>query len=140
MGFGGCPRNGTYQNGAHWATPLPYVVQALLSTGNGAFATQLMEEAMEEFKTRGIFEDVGFETQTNTTPISLGILNYTASATNALLAARLLSQVHATKAAGSLAATANFPSSAAKVIQTGEKTENDKVKAVHGDSFSNLPI
>ena len=47
--FGPCPGNGTYQNGAYWATPLHYVVQAALLTGHRAFATSLLNATMDYF-------------------------------------------------------------------------------------------
>jgi len=80
----GCPAMGTYQNGAYWATPLAYVTRALLATGHKAFATQLLAETTDDFKEHGIFEDVGVA------PMPHGVLNYTASATSALWAAKLL--------------------------------------------------
>ena len=80
----GCPAMGTYQNGAFWATPLGYVTQALLATGHKAFATQLLAETTDDFKEHGIFEDVGVA------PMPHGVLNYTASATSAFGAAKLL--------------------------------------------------
>lgn len=82
----GCAPNGTYQNGAYWATPLSYVTAAMIATGHADFAEELLTEAIADFKQRGVYEDVddGFPAH------SKGVLNYTASATNALWAAKLL--------------------------------------------------
>ena len=82
-----CAANGTYQNGAYWATPLPYFVRALLATGRASASTQLVVEAISDFKLRGgIYEDVDDGLPSK----SVGVLNYTASATNALFAASLV--------------------------------------------------
>ena len=85
-GQGHCAANGTYQNGAYWATPLSYVTAAMIGTGHADFAEELLAEAVADFKTRGIYEDVddGYPAH------SKGVLNYTASATSALWAAKLL--------------------------------------------------
>jgi hypothetical protein len=83
---GGCAADGTYQNGAYWATPLYYVTRAMIATGHAGFAKQLLRECIDDFQQNGIYEDVdnGFPAH------SKGVLNYTASATNVLLAAKLL--------------------------------------------------
>lgn len=78
-----------YQNGGYWATPLPYMVKALISTGHTDWASALVEDTIENFKAMGIYEWVGFDNN----PATLGVLNYTASASNTLLAARLLQEV-----------------------------------------------
>lgn len=83
---GGCAPNGTYQNGGYWATPLPYVVRALLSTGRAEFARQLLRATIADFKTGGVYEDVDYGRPAT----SKGVLNYTASATNTLRAVREL--------------------------------------------------
>jgi hypothetical protein len=82
----GCSGEGTYQNGAYWATPLPYITSAMIATGHADFAMQLLRECVADFKQYGIYEDVdrGFPAT------SKGVLNYTASATNVLWAAKLL--------------------------------------------------
>ena len=82
----GCAGKGTYQNGAFWATPLSYVTQAFLQTGHGAAAVTLLKECVSDFKQRGIYEDVNWALGAR------GVLNYTASATNVLWAAKLLNQ------------------------------------------------
>ena len=85
-GQGGCPANGTYQNGAYWATPLSYVTAAMLSTGNADFVEGVLAECIADFKSGGIYEDVDYGIPAK----SKGVLNYTASATNVLWAANLL--------------------------------------------------
>ena len=85
---GGCAANGTYQNGAFWATPLSYVVPALAATGHAAFAKELLLDAVADFKLFGVYEDV----DRGLPAVSNGVLNYTASATNALLAATSLAE------------------------------------------------
>ena len=103
----GCAPNGTYQvrapfaflsaacqsmlgvvrqNGAYWATPLSYIASAMLATGHADFLTTLLTEALADFKAHGIYEDVDYGRPAT----SHGVLNYTASATNALWAAKLL--------------------------------------------------
>ena len=94
MALAGCPNltlwgtqaNGTYQNGAYWATPLSYMASALLQNGHGAFLESLLGAAVADFKAHGIYEDVDYGLPAT----AHGVLNYTASATNALLAAKLL--------------------------------------------------
>ena len=74
------------QNGAYWATPLSYIASAMLATGHAGFLTTLLTEALADFKKHGIYEDVDY----NRPATSHGVLNYTASATTALWAAKLL--------------------------------------------------
>lgn len=85
-----CAAPGTYQNGAYWATPLPYLAKALLATGHAEFAEALLSDAIANFKMNGIFEDVDFGPTNPDPAYAHGVLNYTASATNALWAAQLL--------------------------------------------------
>ena len=100
MALAGCPNltlwgtqaNGTYQNGAYWATPLSYMASALLQNGHGAFLESLLGAAVADFKAHGIYEDVDYGLPAT----AHGVLNYTASATNALLVfLLLLSLMHA---------------------------------------------
>jgi hypothetical protein len=65
---------------------LHYVARALLATGHSQFAQQLLAEAVTNFKSGGIYEDVDDGHPATT----VGVLNYTDSATNALLAAQIL--------------------------------------------------
>ena len=74
------------QNGAFWATPLPYLATTMIGTGHIGFARALLAEAVDDFKAHGIYEDIDY----GTPAMSHGVLNYTASATNALWAAKLL--------------------------------------------------
>lgn len=48
---------GTYQNGAFWATPLPWVVGVLVENEK-ALAKQLVDETIEDFQKNGIAECV----------------------------------------------------------------------------------
>ena len=73
---------------AYWATPLSYVTSALLATGHAEFAEQLLSEAVADFMANGIYEDVDYGFPAH----SKGVLNYTASATNVLWAAKRLHQ------------------------------------------------
>lgn len=85
--FGGrCPPPGTYQNGAYWATPLNYVASAMQSTGHTDFAVTVIAEAIADFQANGIYEDVDYGYPAN----ARGVLNYTASVTNALLGAAIV--------------------------------------------------
>ena len=58
----------------------------MIGTGHAAFAEQLLEEAVGDFKARGIYEDVDYGLPYT----GHGVLNYTASATSVLWAAELL--------------------------------------------------
>ena len=87
--FGGtCPASGVYQNGAYWSTPLPYLVRAAGITGHASFAQGVVAGCIGDFMAHGIYEDVDYGRPVE----SHGVLNYTASATNALWAARYLEQ------------------------------------------------
>ena len=88
----GCPAEGTYQNGAYWATPMPYLVVALSATGHADFARELVGACVADFKRYGVFEDVNHrQLKPSSIDTSFGVLNYTASATNVLWAAKMLS-------------------------------------------------
>lgn len=91
----GCPANGTYQNGAYWATPMAYFVDAMLATGHANFANEVVGECIDDFKAHGIYEDVDYGSPAT----SRGVLNYTASATNVLRAAKKLDAAAAAAAA-----------------------------------------
>jgi hypothetical protein len=85
--FGTCPANGTYQNGAYWATPLHYVARALVGAGRRDFVTSLLTETMDYFRGRspgtpwsGINEAVNPQGGWH------GVDAYVASATNVLRA------------------------------------------------------
>lgn len=84
--FGGCAANGTYQNGAYWATPLHYLATAMKTTGHLQFATSVLSDAVADFKANGIYEDVDYGYPAS----SRGVLNYTDSVTNTLLATQIL--------------------------------------------------
>ena len=64
------------------------VTSALLATGHAEFAEQLLSEAVADFMANGIYEDVDYGFPAH----SKGVLNYTASATNVLWAAKRLHQ------------------------------------------------
>jgi hypothetical protein len=81
---GGCPTFGTYQNGGYWATPLSYLAQALINQGRQQDAIAVVRAAMADFAAQGIQEDVTPSTQAH------GVAQYVASATNVVLAARIL--------------------------------------------------
>jgi hypothetical protein len=49
----GCAPNGTYQNGAYWATPLSYIASAMLATDHANFLEELLAEAIVDFKSHG---------------------------------------------------------------------------------------
>ena len=90
--FGTCPELGTYQNGAFWATPLSYLTKAILATTAShtslsyKFLERTLGACVDDFKVHGIFEDVDYGRPSQ----SHGVLNYTASVTNVLWAARQL--------------------------------------------------
>eukprot|EP00750_Incisomonas_marina_P008835 INCI15711.2.p1 GENE.INCI15711.2~~INCI15711.2.p1 ORF type:complete len:211 (-),score=37.45 INCI15711.2:240-872(-) len=93
----GCPANGTYQNGAFWATPLHYFVKAAQNVGESAvpgvltLAQTVMSQTMDYFRGRapgggwqGVNECVD-------PPINYhGVDGYVASGTNVLEALSLL--------------------------------------------------
>ena len=58
----------------------------MLATGHSTFLTEILTEAVSDFKSHGIYEDIDYGRPAT----SHGVLNYTASATNALWAAKLL--------------------------------------------------
>ena len=60
----------------------------MLTTGHANFAEQLLSEAVADFKAHGVYEDVDYGFPAH----SKGVLNYTASATNTLWAAKRLNQ------------------------------------------------
>jgi hypothetical protein len=73
-----CPGPGTYQNGAYWATPLHYIATAMKATGHASFAESIIADAIHDFKTGGIYEDVDYGYPAN----SKGVLNYTVRVAN----------------------------------------------------------
>ena len=113
MALAGCPNltlwgtqaNGTYQNGAYWATPLSYMASALLQNGHGAFLESLLGAAVADFKAHGIYEDVDYGLPAT----AHGVLNYTASATNALLAASRTPRAASRNSTGNTAANRTMP-------------------------------
>ena len=46
--------------GAYWATPLSYVASAMLATGHSTFLTEILTEAVSDFKSHGIYEDIDY--------------------------------------------------------------------------------
>ena len=57
-----------------------------MATGHETFARRLVAECITDFKQHGIYEDVNYGFPAN----SHGVLNYTASATSVLWAAKRL--------------------------------------------------
>jgi hypothetical protein len=87
--FGACPAPGVYQNGGWWSTPLPYLARAALRGGEPGsirFARAVVSACMADFEAGGIYEYVDYGHPAR----AMGVLNYTASATNVLWAARKL--------------------------------------------------
>ena len=97
-----CLLHCSLQNGAFWATPLSYVAPALVATGHAAVAEALLVECIDDFKRNGIYEDVADRAggragegghgqgQEGREGQGHGVLNYTASATNVLWAAKFV--------------------------------------------------
>ena len=46
---------GIYQNGAYWATPLAWYIR-VLAKRNPELASQTLQDCLEDFRKRGIFE------------------------------------------------------------------------------------
>jgi hypothetical protein len=73
-----CPAEGTYQNGAFWATPLNWVLAALEAGGFRSEAAGIAVEVVLSFQKGGVMEcinqDLGYH----------GVKDYVASATNFL--------------------------------------------------------
>ena len=73
-----CPREGTYQNGAFWATPLNWLVPAMAANGYASDAANVAAAAINSFQTKGVMEainrDIGYT----------GVGDYVASACNVL--------------------------------------------------------
>jgi hypothetical protein len=89
----GCPANGTYQNGAYWATPLHYLVQAVLNVGgeealSGAVA--VLNATMDYFRGRDSATWQGVNEAVNPDINYHGVDAYVASGTNVLKALALL--------------------------------------------------
>jgi hypothetical protein len=82
---------GTYQNGAFWSTPLPWVVTALQQFGFADVASQLVSDTVALFQNTsspvgGVMECV------NPATGSHGVPDYVDSGTNTLAAAALVSR------------------------------------------------
>jgi len=73
-----CPAKGTYQNGAFWATPLNWVLPALVASGFGREAQAAAAAAVASFRAFGVNEAV------NSAVDYVGVTDYIASATNVL--------------------------------------------------------
>jgi len=76
--WAGCPSPGTYQNGAYWATPLDWVLPAMVAAGFEADASEAAGAAIASFRERGVMEAID-------RPLGYaGVRDYVASATNLL--------------------------------------------------------
>lgn len=73
---GGCPQAGTYQNGAFWATPLNWLLPALVDGGFEVEATAIASAAVTSFQRGGVMEAI------NTDIGYTGVRDYVASACN----------------------------------------------------------
>lgn len=76
--WGPCPRPGTYQNGAFWATPLNWLLPALTAGGFGAEAEAVAAAAVQSFQARGVTEAINRDID------YAGVRDYVASACNVL--------------------------------------------------------
>ena len=54
--FFGCPRRGTYQNGAFWGTPLAWVAPVLVRYGQAPMALRQLSAAAASFASGGVME------------------------------------------------------------------------------------
>lgn len=77
---GSCPANGTYQNGAYWATPLAWIAPVLQTHGESMLAKRLLDDTATSFG-GGVMECVNADLRYH------GVTAYVASATNALAGA-----------------------------------------------------
>jgi hypothetical protein len=75
---GACPTQGTYQNGAFWATPLSWTVPALAENGQAEAAAGIVNATVLSFQTSGVMEAI------NRNISYTGVADYLASATNVL--------------------------------------------------------
>lgn len=73
---GGCPRPGTYQNGAFWATPLNWVLPALELTGYADDAKGVAAATLASFRAGGVNECINRDLN------YVGVRDYVASAAN----------------------------------------------------------
>ena len=73
-----CPALGTYQNGAFWATPLNWVLPALVANHFTAEAVAIAAAAISSFQTGGIMEAINRDMNYT------GVRDYVASACNVL--------------------------------------------------------
>ena len=92
--LGGCPSPGTYQNGAWWSTPLPWVTDALVATGHADVAAGLVADTIALFQNTssavgGVMECVNPQTGDH------GVPDYVDSGTNTLAAATALARYRA---------------------------------------------
>ena len=94
-----CPRNGTYQNGAFWATPLHYLVAAAQNVQEEVpsaidFAKSVLNSTLDYYRGRqpgGAWQGVN---ECVDPPLSYhGVDGYVASGTNVLAAMRRLYNV-----------------------------------------------
>ncbi len=75
---GSCPRAGTYQNGAFWATPLNWVLPAMALTGHVEEAKGVAAAALSSFRAGGVNEAINRDLN------YVGVRDYVASAANVL--------------------------------------------------------
>lgn len=74
----GCPAPGTYQNGAFWATPLNWILPALVAGGFVDEATQVADAVVASFQAGGVMEAINRDIHYH------GVVDYVASACNVL--------------------------------------------------------
>lgn len=83
----GCPRPGTYQNGAFWGTPLRWALPLLARTGHADVAAAALAAAVANFQSEGVMEAVNI-------PIGYaGVRDYVATAANVLGAEREMAAI-----------------------------------------------
>ena len=93
--MGACPKRGTYQNGAFWATPLIYLARAAVAENGGEFvasAAEIVAEAVRFFREglKGFMKPPAINEAINPSISYAGAVDYVASAANALRAVHLL--------------------------------------------------
>lgn len=76
--LGHCSRPGTYQNGAFWATPLNWILPALVAGGFDAEAGEIAAAVVRSFQARGVSEAINRDIH------YAGVRDYVASACNVL--------------------------------------------------------
>jgi hypothetical protein len=92
---GGCPKQGTYQNGAYWSTPIVYLAKAAMSVNNSEMllvVKNIVLDAMHFFQNglSGFLSSPAINEAINPSLNYSGAVDYLASSSNTLKAVNIL--------------------------------------------------